>query len=405
MQVSKRQKKVICMPVYSYYPFDPRVRRAAEALVDFGYSVDIICLRGETEQKKGVFDGVNIYRLPLEHRRGGYLRYFFNYTMFFLLSFITLNSLDRKKHYSAIHVHSLPDFLVFIAISKKRKGIKIVLDLHEAMPEIFAARFNKDMDSILVKIPIFLERISHAFASHIITVNDTIKKIYISRGVPEEKITVIMNSPDERLRKDKNLTGFKRNLSLDKKFVLVFVGGINYERNLEVILKAMARIKPKIPNMYFILFGHMYGHKGLDYKKQLKQMARQLGLEDRVYIGGKLNPEDVSGYLDLTDFGVVSYIRNPLTDVAVPNKVFEYVALGKPIIVCRLRALYSLLGDDAALYYEPEDEYDLAKKILWLYNNKNILAGMMAKAQQVYERCKWNVMKERLKQMYKVLDV
>lgn len=400
----KSSTKSICMPVFSYYPFDPRVRRAAEALSDNGYAVDVICLRGEGEKKFGTYNEVNAYRLPLKHRRGGYLRYFYNYGMFFILAFLKLNFLDRKRRYDAVHVHSLPDFLVFIALFQRLKKTKIILDLHEAMPEIFAARFNKDMDSMLVKIPIFLERISIAFASHIITVNSTIKDIYMARGVPEKKISVIMNSPDERLNLKMDLKEFKVGLSLDEKFILVFVGGINYERNIEVILNAMAKLKPQIPNMFFILFGHMYGHKGESYKDQLRNLARQLGIENSVYIGGKLKAEEVSSYLDLSDFGVISYVRNPLTEVAVPNKVFEYIALNKTIIVCRLNALYSLLGDNAAIYYEPENDDDLAEKMLWIYKHRDNLKDTVENARKVYEKCKWKVMKARLLNMYKDLN-
>jgi glycosyltransferase involved in cell wall biosynthesis len=390
----------ICMPVYSYYPFDPRVRRAAEALIEKGCSVDVICLKGEGEDRISTYNGVNIYRVPLEHTRGGYARYLYNYVMFFVLSFFMLNSLDRKKHYSAVHVHSLPDFLVFIAYFQKRKGAKIVLDLHEAMPEIFAARFKKDMSSSLVRVPIILERRSHAFADHLITVNDTIKRLLIKRGVPGDKISVIMNSPDEKLRQDRDISKFISKHNLDEKFKLVFVGGINYERNLEVILKATAEVRTEIPNIYFIIFGHMYGHKGASYKEELKDLARGLGIEKNVHIGGKLDPEEVSSYLKLTDFGVVSYLLNPLTDVAVPNKVFEYIALDKPVIVCRLRALHSLFGDKALLYYKPEDHHDLAKQIIWLYKNMDNISEMKASASEVYELCKWNVMKERLYRIY-----
>jgi hypothetical protein len=222
--------KKICMPVYSYYPFDPRVRRAAEALIEKGYSVDVICLRSQGEDKFSTYHGVNIYRLPLGIKRGGYLRYIYNYGMFFMLSFIMLNYLDRKQRYSAIHVHSLPDFQVFIAYFQKRRGAKIILDLHEAMAEIFAARFNKDMGSFLVRFPLFLERVSHAFAHQIITVNDTIKELYMKRGIPGEKITVIMNSPDQVLVKKKDTERLIKELNLDDKFKVVFVGGINDER-------------------------------------------------------------------------------------------------------------------------------------------------------------------------------
>jgi glycosyltransferase involved in cell wall biosynthesis len=315
-----------------------------------------------------------------------------------------LNALDRKKNYSAIHVHSLPDFLVLITFLQKRKGTKIVLDLHEAMPEIFAARFKKDMNSFMLRFPMLMERISHGFADHLITVNETIKQLLIKRGVPGKKITVIMNSPDEKLRLNRDTSKFRSKLHLDDKFKLVFIGGINYERNLEVILKAMPEVKKEIPNFYFIIFGHMYGHKGVSYKDELKSLARKLGIEDSVYIGGKLDPEEVSSYLELSDFGVVSYLLNPLTDVAVPNKVFEYIALNKPVIVCRLKALHSLFGDEALLYYQAENHHDLAQKMIWLYKNRDNISDMKENAKNVYDKCKWNVMKERIYRMHNDLN-
>jgi glycosyltransferase involved in cell wall biosynthesis len=404
MSVNIQNRKRVCMPVYSYYPFDPRVRRAAKSLIENGYSVDVICLRGESEKKRENIDGVNIHRLPMVHIRGGYFRYLYNYIMFFLLSFLMLNLLDRKRHYDVVHVHSLPDFLVYIAIFQKWKKRKIILDLHEAMPEIFAARFKKGMDSRIVKIPLFLENRSISFAHRIITVNDTIKKIHMTRnGVSEKKIIVIMNSPDEMQRIKKDISDFKRRLDLDKKFVVVYVGGINIERNIEVIIEAVAKAKPEIPNLCFLLFGHTLGQKGEGYKEGLKTLASELGLEERIHIGGRLPPQNVLSYLDLADFGVVSYVSNPLTEVAVPNKVFEYIALDKPVISVRLQALHSLFGDNALLYYEPENSDDLAAKMIILYENKNELDEMKNNAKEVYERCKWDVMRKRLYEMYNEL--
>jgi glycosyltransferase involved in cell wall biosynthesis len=405
MNANKQGKKKVCMPVYSYYPFDPRVRRAAKSLIEHGFSVDVICLRGESEKKSENIDGINVHRLPLVHIRGGYFRYLYNYIMFFLLSFFKLNSLDRIRQYDVIHVHSLPDFLVFITLLQKWKGRKIILDLHEVMPEIFAARFKKEMDSRIVKIPMFLENISISFASRIITVNDTIKKIYMNRGgVPQKKIVVIMNSPDEMQRTKKDISEFKTKLGLQNKFVVVYVGGINQERNIEVIIRAIAKAKSKVPNIYFILFGHTLGQKGEGYKKELSTLAFELGLKENVYIGGRLPPFDVSSYLDLADFGVVSYVSNPLTEVAVPNKVFEYIALDKPVISVRLRALHSLFGDKALLYYDPENADDLATKINRLYENKNELDEMKNNAKEVYDKCKWDVMRKRLQKMYDELS-
>ncbi|UCF07693.1 MAG: glycosyltransferase family 4 protein [Thermoplasmata archaeon] len=395
--------KTVCMPVYSYYPFDPRVRRAAEALLEEGHSVDVICLRGRGQEKKGTYNGVNIHRVSLTHKRGGYLRYFYHYTMFFIQVFITLNRLDVRRRYDVVHVHSLPDFLVFVAIVQKLKGKKIILDLHEVMPEIYAARFRKKMKDFSVKGIAFLERISTAFADGVITVNDVRREVIVMRGVPKRKITVIMNTPDEKLFVKgtfEKLEKLKAERGLEGKFITVYVGGINPERNLEVILKAMAIVKNDIPEVFFLLFGHTYGQAGVNHKEDLRKLSNGLGLRNNVYIGGELRGEEVASYMELAHYGVVSYLVNPMTELAMPNKVFEYIALDKPIIACRLRGLVSLLGDAAVIYYNPGDERDLAEKIRWVYNNPDKVEEMTRRAWKIYEKHTWAIMKKRLNDLY-----
>ncbi|MHA1343136.1 MAG: glycosyltransferase, partial [Promethearchaeota archaeon] len=106
----------IAMVVFSYYPADVRVRRAAEALADIGISPDIICLRNNKESKNEIINGVKVYRLPLRRKRGRKISYFWSYASFIFLSFFVLTKLYIKSHYNLIHVHNMPDVLVFSAI-------------------------------------------------------------------------------------------------------------------------------------------------------------------------------------------------------------------------------------------------------------------------------------------------
>jgi glycosyltransferase involved in cell wall biosynthesis len=320
--------------------------------------------------------------------------------MFFFLVFCTLNRLDIRKKFDVVHVHSLPDFLVFVAVFQKLKKRKIILDLHEVMPEIYAARFKKDMGSSLVKFVCVLERKSCSFAHQVITVNDARREVLEGRGVPTEKITVIMNTPDDKIFIKKNVDVFKRQLNLEDKYITVYVGGINPERNLEVIIKAMAILKKDIPELYFVLFGHSYGQEGSHYVDDLKALAREQGVSDSVYFGGRLAREDVAGYMDLAHFGVISYLANPMTELAMPNKVFEYIALDVPIISCRLKGLYSLMGDEAAIYFEPENEEDLAAKIKLLHGDQDMANRLIKSGKEIYVNYTWQIMKDRLNALY-----
>src|SRR5881396_3826378 len=131
----------ICHVAYAYFPADPRVRREVDALRDAGYDVDVICLRGENEASVETVHGTRITRIPLRARRGGRVRYAFQYALFFVLSSVELLRLNRLQKLRVVHVHSLPDFQVFCSLPLKLRGVRVIWDLHEALPEIVADAF------------------------------------------------------------------------------------------------------------------------------------------------------------------------------------------------------------------------------------------------------------------------
>ena len=128
--------KNVCILLQNHYDDDIRVRRKAEALVDAGYGVDVIALRSEHSPSPHYqLNGVNVYSFSLGKKRGSLFRYIFEYTAFFLLAFWKLRQLMRQKHYDMIDVNNLPDFLVYAAAQAKRRGARVVLDMHEITPE------------------------------------------------------------------------------------------------------------------------------------------------------------------------------------------------------------------------------------------------------------------------------
>jgi glycosyltransferase involved in cell wall biosynthesis len=380
------------MVVYSYYPFDPRVRKEVRALVARGYEVDVICLRDKGEVKSEKVDGAHIHRLSMEMVKGGYLRYLFQYTISMMMAFRLLTRLYFKKRFDVVHVHSLPDFLVFAAAVPKLFGAKVVLDLHEAMPEILAARFNLDMRSGLVKLAAFLEKLSCDFSNRVVTVNESIKELLERRVSHPNRITVIMNSPDRSISEQKEV-GIP-GIDHSNKYLIVYVGGINKERNLEVLIKAAAILKKEMP-IHLAIFG--YGKE--DYRERLKELARGLGLERNVHFGDWIPHEYALSYMNLSRVGVVSYVDSPLTNVAVPNKVFEFASLGKPLVIARLDALRRLF-EGAALFYEPENPEDLSRAIRTIEKDDALAEELASKARAVYEVNNWDVMKDRLYRLY-----
>ena len=186
------------MIAYSNLPADVRIKREAEALIERGYCVDIICLTEENESNYEKHNDINIYRLNLDKKMGGITSYLFEYNKFIFHSMIKLLKLNKKRKYSHVHVHNPPDTLVFAALPLKLlKNVTLILDVHDPMPEIFASRFEKNMDSLVVKSIKLLEYFCCRLSNKVITVNDTIFDNFQESGI--NNVFVVMNSPDENL--------------------------------------------------------------------------------------------------------------------------------------------------------------------------------------------------------------
>src|SRR5262245_13386436 len=134
---SRLRGKRAAVVVFSYYPMDPRPRRAAEALVKEGMTVDVICLREDgASPPRETVGGVNVRRLPLQRRRGGALGYVVQYLTFLVVSAAILAARSLKRRYHLVHVHNMPDILVVSALIPKGLGARVILDLHDPMPEL-----------------------------------------------------------------------------------------------------------------------------------------------------------------------------------------------------------------------------------------------------------------------------
>src|ERR1700722_8163204 len=186
--------------VFSSYPADPRPRRAAEALVREGASVEVICLKENDHQPQHeTFNGVEITRIPLKRRRGGKLSYTVQYGSFILLAGAIMASRALRRPYDLVHVHNMPDVLVFSALIPKLFGAKVILDLHDPMPELMMTIFGLREESFSVRLLQKFEVWSIRFADAVLTTNEAFRKLFLGRGCPSQKINVVMNSPDEEI--------------------------------------------------------------------------------------------------------------------------------------------------------------------------------------------------------------
>jgi glycosyltransferase involved in cell wall biosynthesis len=372
--------KKACMIVYSFYPDDPRVRREAEALVDAGWKVDIICLRGAEEPALQSYQHVQVYRLSCVKRRGASLStYLTQYSKFFLLATARLVRLHMRRQYDLVQVHNMPDFLVFTALVPKLLGTQVILDIHDLVPELYAAKFVDREDHPFVRLMRWTERRSARFAHHVITVGETFRRRLEGRSVPPERLTVVMNSADTRL-----FHPMKPSAPSNGDFRLVYHGGVFERYGLDVAVRAVATLKGQIPGLQFEIYG------GGDALESVTQLVADLGVQDIVHLSGAIPLEKVPPRIAGADMGVIPYRSNLFTELLYPTKAFEYIAMGIPFVMSRTTAMMELFGDIPDLFVAPDDVDGLAAHILALYHSPARRQRLLAAENEAYKPFSWD---------------
>ena len=302
----RKEMKRIAMVVYSFYPNDPRVFREAEALIEKGYEIDVICLRASNQTASETINGVRVFRVNQDRDRSSKFRYFSGYLTFLLKAFWYVSRNQLRKCYQAVHVHNMPDILVLSALLPKLMGAKVILDLHDPMPEVFLAKFGSGYGHPLIKLLIAMEKFSIRFSDLVLTPNLAFRELFIQRGCPESKIHIVMNSPVEEIFDEKLnvLTASEEERAEESPFVLMYHGSVVERHGLDDAVKAIARVKDKIPNIHFNVFG------GGEFVPRFKEVILEEGVEDYVTYFGGVNIERIAREIARVDLGIIPNKRS-----------------------------------------------------------------------------------------------
>ncbi|MEK7434590.1 MAG: glycosyltransferase family 4 protein [Cyanobacteriota bacterium] len=385
------KKASIVMLLQEYYPKDTRVRKEAQAILESGHNLDIICLKDTAETPFEVVDGVNVHRIDIPKKRGSKIRYIFEYFTFFALCTLKLNKLLKTKKFDIVHVHTLPDFLVFGSYPAKRKGAKVVLDMHEIMPEFFVSKYNLSENHIIIKTLKFIEKISLQYADYVITVNNQLKDQFSGRAKLKNDITIIMNTVDEE-------TMPKIVKQQTDKFFAVYHGTITKLYNLDFAVRALVKIKDKIPNFEF----HIYGDG--NQIELLESLVKEFDLSKIVFIHGRVSHKAIPEILSKANLGILPIKKDIMSNLSFSNKLAEYVHYEIPVISSNLDSVMSYFPNDSIYYFKDNDEDDFCKQLLHIYNNYEESKNYVEKASSINKEISWNIMKEKLQNLVKIVN-
>ena len=368
-----------CMLAYTFYESDGRVMRYAEALTQEGIRVDAIVLGREGQPREETINGVRVIRVQARRRDElSKLSYLARLLKFFIRSAAEVTKQHFVKPYGLIHVHSVPDFEVFAAIVPKLLGSRVILDIHDIVPEFYAAKFGVGERSVAFRALRVVEWLSAAFADHVIAANDLWRDRLVRRATRSDKCSALINYPD--------LSVFRRELRTrteDGRFVMVYPGTLSRHQGLDIAVRAVAVAAPQAPALEL----HIYGEG--PSKPELASLVQELGLADKVFLHAPMPLRQIATVMADADLGIVPKRDDSFGGEAFSTKILEFMALGVPLVVADTRIDRHYFDPTLLRFFRSGNVESLAKTVLAAYRERDASAALSAKAFEYAQRNSW----------------
>ena len=266
----------------------------------------------------------------------------------------------------------MPDFLVFCALTPRIFGAKIILDVHEPMPELFASKYKLGKKNFLKKLLILQEKISFFFPHQIITVSDPLKGLFIERNLSaKNKIDVILNVPDTKIF---NRTTIKKRSRPDNDFVLIYTGTIAERNGLDIAVKGVGLLKNKIPGLKLLIIGEG------EHLSYIKSLAIELNLEKNIEFHDPVPIDQIPKFISGANIGISTHKQDSFWDYYFSTKIVEFLISGLPVISARTRTIQYYFNDNMLFFFTPGDINDFVKKVLSVYENPLLSIEKIANA-------------------------
>jgi glycosyltransferase involved in cell wall biosynthesis len=373
-----------CMVAYAFYEGDNRIRRYAESLVQRGDEVEAIALRRPGQAAFEVIRGVKVYRIQQRSiNETGPFSYLIKLLLFLFRTTALLAWRQIKQPYGLIHVHSVPDFQVFSALVPRLLGAKVILDIHDIVPEFYASKFDVTERSPAFRTLLLAEKLSIAFADHVIIANHIWEAKLHRRAVKPGKCLAMINFPDTTI--------FHRRTVAEQfpgRFVLCYPGSLNWHQGLDLAIEAMHKIRAQAPQALLVIIGD-----GPE-RETLRALIREKGLQESVQMRERLPLEKIAEMMASVHLGVVPKRNEGFGDEAFSTKIMEFMAMGVPVLAAETTIDRYYFNEKVLQFFKPGDASDLAEKILHLIGDVERRESLRAQAGEFIALNTWDVKKK-----------
>ncbi|SNB70833.1 Glycosyltransferase involved in cell wall bisynthesis [Rhodoblastus acidophilus] len=344
-------------------PADRRVWQQALALRRAGLDVSVICpATPDHPALHEIRDGVEIHRHPLPLRARGRWGFLLEYSSALFHQFRLLFRIHRRRGVDVIQACNPPDLIFLAALPFLALGARFIFDQHDLCPELYEAKFGRR--GLIYWLLRIAERLTYACAHEVITANDTFRDIALSRGgVAPERVTAVYSYPD------RNFPSGGPAPRKRKKFVLGYLGVIGDQDGVDGLVRAV---------FHLVHVRHCRDFRALvigdgPALASVRALAQAMNVEDMITFTGFLCGETLAAHLETFDIGLIPDPPNPCNDKMSMNKVFEYCALGIPVVAFPLTETRRLLGA-AGVYALGANPGNLADAALALMRDEALRA-------------------------------
>jgi glycosyltransferase involved in cell wall biosynthesis len=372
----------VCIVRQGFFPLDTRVRREVHTLAAAGHEVDVVCVRRPGQARRERLGRVTVYRLPLPLQRSdSRSRYLIQYAAFGGAAALAVAALHARRRWDVVQVNSMPDALVLAGLVPRLFGARLLLDLHECMPEFFAVKYGVPPGHPAVRLLAAVEQASIRVADGVLTCTEQMREAFVARGAPADKIDVVLNSADERIFDAGRHPPRPR---APGRFTLICHGAIERSYGLDTVLRAVALLRGDLPGLAVEIYGEG------TYRARLERLADELGLDGAVRFSEGFVPiEQLVAAIADADVGVVAMRRNEFRDLTHCNKMFDFIAMRRPAVVSRTRSVQAYFADDCFAMFESGDERDLARAIRALHDDPRLGERLVRRAAQASSPYRW----------------
>ncbi len=350
---------------------DQRIKKTSDCFNELGY--DILLIGRSIKNGLPLNSPYSTCRFSLFFTKGFLFYAEFNLRLFFKLLFL-------KK--SLLFSNDLDTLLPNYLVSKIRSN-KLIYDSHEYFTEVPELVNRPRVKSVWL----FIEKLIFPKLKNIITVNEALAKIYKNKyGVP---VAVIKNVPYLKSKIDPE--EFKIGQANDR--IILYQGALNMGRGLELMIDSMAFLK----NCLFVIIGDG------DLLKDLQKKVEAQGLRDKIIFLGKVLPEKLPGFTMNADLGISLEEDFGLSyRYALPNKIFDYVQAGIPVLASDLPLYNELFAEfQIGEILKTRTPESVARTIDHIIANRLTYQPELKKAASVYH---WDNEKLKLIEFIKTLE-